>query len=164
MTWGFKGWITGPVDRSLGLVLTLALLSFGWAGCKSGGITEYQAPAAILRAFRAEHPSAASPSFSVTTKDGIKVYQVEFMEDEAEREVFYNVQGKPFVSKADKRKAEQERERLEEEAREAAEEKQKESAPEATQGESSEHAPEHPHKTGAHSGGAASVKGPEPQQ
>ena len=76
-----------------------------------------------------------SPVYSVTMKDGVKVYQVNFMEEENEREVCYNVQGKPFVSRADKRRADQERERLEEEARES-EERAKEADVESEHGSS----------------------------
>jgi hypothetical protein len=96
--------------------------------CQPGSeITEYQAPAQILRTFRAEHPEAQAVSYRQSTKDGFKVYLVQYLDGEEEKEAWYNVQGKPFVSKAERRVAEQERVKQQEEteakAKEDAEEK-----------------------------------------
>jgi len=78
-------------------------------GCQPGTeITEYQAPAQILRTFRAEHPGAQAVSYRQLSKDGVKVYLIQYLEGEEEKDVWYNVQGKPFVSKAERRSAEQE--------------------------------------------------------
>lgn len=88
-----------------------------FSGCQPGSaITEYQAPAQILRAFHAEHPAAQSVSYRQMTRDGVKVFWVQYTEGEEEKEVWYNVQGKPFVSKAEKRSLEQERQKQQEEA------------------------------------------------
>ena len=97
-------------------------------GCQPGTeITEYQAPAQILRTFRSEHPTAQAVSYRQMTKDGVKVFWVQYLDGEEEKEAWYNVQGKPFVSKAERRSAEQERQKQQEEndlrAKEEADEK-----------------------------------------
>ncbi len=117
--------------RHLSISLADTLLSGGSAfisGCQPGSeITEYQAPAQILRTFRAEHPGAQAVSYRQMSKDGVKVFWVQYLEGEEEKEAWYNVQGKPFVSKAERRSAEQERLKQQEEsdakARDEAEEK-----------------------------------------
>lgn len=122
--------------RIVSRLFLLIATGFSLEACtSSGNITEYQVPAAILRAFRSEHPLVESPVYNVITKDGLKVYQVSYLEGETEKEIFYNVQGKPFVSRADKRRADQERERLEEEAREASEAQKEETEAEHSHSE-----------------------------
>jgi hypothetical protein len=91
------------------------------AACKTADITEYQVPATVLRAFRKDHPGAQAPRYSLQMRDGFRVYQIEFLEGDAELDLFYDVQGRPFVSKADRRRAEQEREAQKEEAQQEAE-------------------------------------------
>jgi len=119
------------------LRLLLAVTVIGWIvlleGCQSGSeITEYQAPAQILRAFRAEHPAAQAVSYRQMTKDGVKVFLVQYLDGEEEKEAWYNVQGKPFVSRAERRSADQERQKQQEEseikAKEEADEKAAQSA------------------------------------
>ena len=108
-------------------------------GCQPGSeITEYQAPAQILRSFRAEHPAAQAVSYRQMTKDGFKVYQIQYLEGEEEKEAWYNVQGKPFVSKAERRVVEQERLKQQEEKEAKSQDDSEESAVEATD-KTSEH-------------------------
>lgn len=100
-------------------ILILAVMPVLW-GCQPGSqLTEYQAPAFLLRAFHKDHPNAESVTYRQMTKDGVRVYLVDFMEmdegSEVEKEAWYNAQGKPFVSRASKRLAEQEQQRLAEE-------------------------------------------------
>lgn len=108
-------------------------------GCQPGSeITEYQAPAQILRSFRTEHPAAQAVSYRQMTKDGFKVYQVQYLEGEEEKEAWYNVQGKPFVSKAERRVVEQERLKQQEENEAKSKDDSEESAVEVTD-KTSEH-------------------------
>lgn len=101
-------------------------------GCQPGSeITEYQAPAQILRTFRSEHPGAQAVSYRQMTKDGVKVFLVQYLEGEEEKEVWYNVQGKPFVSRAERRSAEQERQKQQEESEIKAKEEADEKAAQA---------------------------------
>jgi len=109
-------------------------------GCQPGTeITEYQAPAQILRTFRSEHPSAQDVSYRQMTKDGVKVFLVQYLDGEEEKQAWYNVQGKPFVSRAERRSADQEREKQEEEkdlkAKEEADEKAAQAAEKSTESE-----------------------------
>ncbi len=109
-------------------------------GCQPGTeITEYQAPAQILRTFRAEHPGAQAVSYRQLSKDGVKVYLIQYLEGEEEKDVWYNVQGKPFVSKAERRSAEQERLKQQEESEAKAKEEAEEKA-----AQDHEKTPEHP--------------------
>jgi hypothetical protein len=127
-------------------------------GCQPGTeITEYQAPAQILRAFRSEHPAAQAVSYRQMTKDGVKVFWVQFLDGEEEKEAWYNVQGKPFVSKAERRSAEQEREKQQEEkdlkAKEEADEKAAQAPEKAPESEAKKPAA----KTNLPSGGHGAV-------
>lgn len=72
------------------------------------------------------------------TKDGFKVYQVQYLEGEEEKEAWYNVQGKPFVSKAERRVVEQERLKQQEENEAKSKDDSEESAVEVTD-KTSEH-------------------------
>lgn len=123
-------------------------------GCHPGSeITEYQAPAQILRAFRSEHPGAQAITYRQMTKDGFKVYLVQYLEGEEEKEAYYNVQGKAFVSKAERRMADQETLKKQEEAearvKEEAEEKAAQS-PEKTPDHQAQNPPAQPKKTAPH--------------
>ena len=62
-----------------------------------------------------DHPAAHAVSYRQMTRDGVKVYLVQYDDGEEEKEAWYNVQGKPFVSKAEKRSVEQERQKQQEE-------------------------------------------------
>ena len=120
-------------------LLTLPLIS-SLQGCQPGNeLTEYQTPAFILKAFRRDHPHAESVTYRQLTRDNVRVYQVNYEEVEEDGEVskvaWYNAQGKPFVSRSEKRLAEQEQQKLAEE-REA---KNKEDALEKAEQEKSEH-------------------------
>lgn len=129
--------------RHLSVSLAVSFLIGGSAlleGCQPGSeITEYQAPAQILRTFRAEHPAAQAVSYRQVSKDGVKVYCVQYLEGEEEKESWYNVQGRPFVSKAERRAAEQERLKQQEES----ETKAREEA-EGKPAQPHEAAPQHP--------------------
>ena len=117
------------------LVTTLLLGGMTFLqGCQPGSeITEYQAPAQILRTFRAEHPGAQAVSYRQLSKDGVKVFWVQYLEGEEEKEAWYNVQGKPFVSKAERRSAEQDRLKHQEEIDAKAKEEAEEKAAQATE-------------------------------
>lgn len=111
------------------LAVTLIGCTVFFLGCQPGSeITEYQAPAQILRTFRSEHPGAQAVSYRQMTKDGVKVFLVQYIEGEEEKEVWYNVQGKPFVSRAERRSAEQERQKQQEESESKAKEEADEKA------------------------------------
>jgi hypothetical protein len=112
-----------------------ALLGFLWvfggtslSACKPGSeITEYQAPAHILKIFHTDHPHAESATYRQMTRDGVKVYLIQYQEGEEDKEAWYTAQGKPFISKAERRTAEEVQKKLQEErdakAQEEAEEK-----------------------------------------
>ncbi len=67
------------------------------SGCSLTGksLTEYQAPAAVLSAFRLEYPEATEVEYSELTQRGIKAYRVEFDMGGLRHEVNYTLQGKP---------------------------------------------------------------------
>ena len=69
-----------------------------FAGCslKSGGLTEYQVPPAVLSAFRLDYPTATEAEYREFTKRDIKVYAVEFDLGGLRHEVNYTLQGKPI--------------------------------------------------------------------
>lgn len=108
-----------PIRFPRGVAIRLILIGIFaiFFGCKSGEITEYQLPATIHRAFKKDHPNAGSAQYSVQMRDSVKVYQIDFVEGETEQTVFYDVQGRLFVSKAERRRAEQEKAALEEDVR-----------------------------------------------
>ena len=142
--------------RHLSISLAATLLIGGStfiSGCQPGSeITEYQAPAQILRTFRAEHPGAQAVSYRQMSKDGVKVFWVQYLEGEEEKEAWYNVQGKPFVSKAERRSAEQERLKQQEESDAKAKDEAEEKAAQVHE-KASEHAADKPASKPASSSG-----------
>jgi hypothetical protein len=111
----------------------ISLLGFFLLGCQPGTqITEYQAPAHILRVFKSEHPNAQSATYRQMTRDGVKVFLIQYQEGEEDREAWYNAQGKPFISKAEKRSADEQKQKLvDEQAAKAQEEAEEKAAQDA---------------------------------
>jgi antibiotic biosynthesis monooxygenase (ABM) superfamily enzyme len=72
------------------------MVMFGWVLSSQAlpeELTEYQLPPAVLKAFRADFPGAVEVEYEVEKERGVKVYEIEFRQDDLKREVEYDQNG-----------------------------------------------------------------------
>ena len=76
-----------------GLTLALALLSTA-CSLTGGALTEYQAPAPVIKSFRLAYPGATDARYHERVRQGVKTYDVTFMVGDQEHEVSYMADGR----------------------------------------------------------------------
>lgn len=88
------------MNRNFSSVLVFVCALVSSAGVMADGkkLTEQQVPKAVRDTFKAVYPNASDVEYEEKVKKGKTVYEIEFKDNDVEREIVYGADGKVLKS------------------------------------------------------------------
>lgn len=81
-------------SRTVGRLALLGALMTTACSLTGGALTEYQAPAPVIKSFRLAYPEATDAQYHERVRQGVKTYEVTFKAGDLEHEVSYMADGR----------------------------------------------------------------------